>query len=550
LSLVVVQFNCASRGRPSGGPVDKITPTILQVFPASDSTGLNELSEIKILFSERMNEASVKQSIFISPPLAYDAIISGGDELILNVEEALQPEQTYVVTIGSGAKDLRNNRMEMSFQLAFSTGSVIDRGNISGTVYGTRSVESFYVYAYRIENRDSLNPIDVRADYLSQPGKNNYFSLDYLAPGDYRVFVVEDQNRNLLLDADYERVGIPYTDVTLDSVNSSYKPLNFFVSRFDTTMPFMTGVRSLNRQILQLRFSEPLQTLDTGQVSITDTLHDDSIEILGISTSKEALNQFLIFCASHDSVAGYKIKVEAVSDTNDISGLPSFLTYIASGQTDTTGFRINGIFPADSSKNQDIRKTIKIQFSKAVKAETVENSFHCWQENGDTLDMNWNWIELREAVLKPLKGFLPGAVYHFELKTEKIVSLWNESLSDTIINRIFFSKSPDEYGSISGIVQAQLDTAADVYVYLRPLRKTEQYRVRTSTDYRFIEPWLPEDNYQVGGYVDLDQNQKLSTGKLVPFSFSEPFNWSTDTIRVRKRWEMSDVFLTIPRGGE
>ena len=54
-----------------------------------------------------------------------------------------------------------------------------------------------------------VDPASHPADFLSQPGARGAFILNYLKPGTYRVFIVEDQNHNFLLDADYERVGIP-----------------------------------------------------------------------------------------------------------------------------------------------------------------------------------------------------------------------------------------------------------------------------------------------------------------------------------------------------
>ena len=72
LSVLFLKINCASRGRPGGGPVDTIPPVITGTEPHADSTGIAELDEIEIYFSERMNEGSVENSIFISPPLKFE----------------------------------------------------------------------------------------------------------------------------------------------------------------------------------------------------------------------------------------------------------------------------------------------------------------------------------------------------------------------------------------------------------------------------------------------------------------------------------------------
>jgi hypothetical protein len=64
--LIHSQFYCAARGDPDGGPKDLIPPQILETFPLPDSTGIKNLSEIELTFSERMDDGSVNQSVFIS----------------------------------------------------------------------------------------------------------------------------------------------------------------------------------------------------------------------------------------------------------------------------------------------------------------------------------------------------------------------------------------------------------------------------------------------------------------------------------------------------
>jgi len=58
--------------------------------------------------------------------------------------------------------------------------------------------------------------------------------------------------------------------------------------------------------------------------------------------------------------------------------------------------------------------------------------------------------------------------------------------------------------------------------------------------------WVSEGKYKLGGFVDIDKNRKYSPGSLNPFVFSEPFIIQDDTLRVRKRWELSDLRLSIP----
>ena len=49
--ILFITIKCATRGRPSGGPVDKIPPEIIYTFPSVDSIGVKYLNEIKSLKS-------------------------------------------------------------------------------------------------------------------------------------------------------------------------------------------------------------------------------------------------------------------------------------------------------------------------------------------------------------------------------------------------------------------------------------------------------------------------------------------------------------------
>ena len=57
------------------------------------------------------------------------------------------------------------------------------------------------------------------------------FSLKYLPDGEYRIFVIEDQNKNLLLDLAFERLAIPIGDVFLDSLQPQFASFQATISK-------------------------------------------------------------------------------------------------------------------------------------------------------------------------------------------------------------------------------------------------------------------------------------------------------------------------------
>lgn len=546
--LFVFYLNCATRGRPGGGPVDKIPPEIIETFPAPDSTGLSNLEKVEIYFSERMNESSVENSLFISPPLEYETDWSGGDEFTLSIKDTLAADHTYVITIGSGAMDMQKNRMADSYQFAFSSGKFIDKGEIYGRVYNITKKDLFYVYAYKKVNPDSLNPTRVTADFLSQPGPDGKFWLKYLPIGNYRVFVVEDQNKNLLLDSAYERVGIPTRDASVDTSKGPVGPLNFRVTRIDTTLPDISGARSIDNRTIQLRINEEVKHLNPQIISIVDTLSADTLEIKGITRNEEEPKQFLVFTALQDSGRGYRLSVEQLVDTSgNVQNNPQVTQIVGTNTQDTTHFELLRVVPKDSTTHFSLSALIQLGFSLPIDTGTVTKTIQILDRDSVKVAGDWNWAGLKGGSFRPDKNWYPGQIYTYSFSTKYIKSLWGDTLTDSTLTRTFFTMPEDEFGSLTGDYVGTESIRKDIYVQLIPIeQKKKSYKVIVDENKSFKFSWVLEGKYKLGGFIDLDSDRKYSPGSLFPFNFSEPFTTRDDTLRIRKRWEVSDKRISIP----
>jgi hypothetical protein len=548
ITYLLVELNCASRGRPGGGPTDTIPPTIIATEPRPDSTGLVKLDEIELYFSERMNEGSVENSIFISPPMEYETDWSGGDELTLTLKDSLDSDRTYVITIGSGAMDMQKNRMADSYQFAFSTGEILNRGEIYGRVFEISEKDIFYVYGYQIYDPDSLNPTIVKADFLSQPGPDGHFWLKYLPDGDYRIFVIEDQNKNLLLDLAFERVGIPIRDVVVDSTRSPVGPLNFRVTQIDTMLPEITGARALDNRTVLLRINEFVRMPIPEVITIQDTLNDETLPIINFARNKDEPKQFLLYTSLQDSGKGYRIFVEGLVDTsgNEQDEL-QIADFIGSDLVDTTKFELRRVEPPDSLKGAKLSSNISLAFSVPVDTTGLSDGFMCWDKDSTVVNGLWTWNNLTQGLYSLEKGFGSSQEYTFSIYTKYLKSLWGDTLADSTYSRRFFTISEDEFGILSGIYRSTIPENSTIHIQLVPMDKnktTYAASIYEGTEFQFNQ--VLEGRYKLGGFVDLDNNGKFSPGNLYPFSFSEPYVLTNDTLRIRKRWEISDISFSIP----
>ena len=64
LSFILIK--CANQLPPAGGEVDKIPPSIIEVYPPDGTTNYDE-NYFELNFSEYVDKRSVRDAIFISP---------------------------------------------------------------------------------------------------------------------------------------------------------------------------------------------------------------------------------------------------------------------------------------------------------------------------------------------------------------------------------------------------------------------------------------------------------------------------------------------------
>ncbi|MGH7454020.1 MAG: Ig-like domain-containing protein, partial [bacterium] len=97
-------------------------------------------THLEFTFSEKIDHASFEQALFISPASAQNEekrlrFRWRGLRVEVIFPDSLRQERTYVVTLGTDVRDLRNNRLASAFSLAFSTGDSIDTGEIHGQIF-------------------------------------------------------------------------------------------------------------------------------------------------------------------------------------------------------------------------------------------------------------------------------------------------------------------------------------------------------------------------------------------------------------------------------
>ncbi len=215
LGLLLCAFawflGCAEVLPPPGGEPDRTSPRIDSTSPANGSVGVLSEKTIEIQFSEQV-QAGTGKAVYISPRPKTDPKLKWrGDRLTITLADSFPPNQTTVVSIGSAVTDLRNNHLDSSMTIAFSTGPSLDSGRVSGTVLkegvGQPTVLVGLWELGRLTDStviDSLYP-----DYLTVTDAKGNFILKFLPDKSYRLIAFVDRSKNDRFNPKRESIALP-----------------------------------------------------------------------------------------------------------------------------------------------------------------------------------------------------------------------------------------------------------------------------------------------------------------------------------------------------
>jgi len=576
--LILFSFHCAKEGMPPGGPVDTTPPKVISVLPKPDSTKVDLNSKIEITFSERMSDKQTEESIFISPfPKKPFDFKWRGKTLILSPSEPLLKEKTYVITIGTGAQDLRRNHLSESYTFAFSTGLALDYGSISGTVWmkqtsGFRTESGVSIWAYfscsehseSISDTIQIDPEKDKPDYVTQSDTDGNYSLKNLssgspdAPQRYRLFAADDLNRDQVWDPDKEAIGVSTQDVELTSANIPKDHVDFIMELRDTTKPSLLDCQTLNKNQGRLDFDENLK--------IETVLNPDNFKIKSISTSEslkvnqvyfEENNTKSIFLITFEMSPRekYELKVLNLKDEsgNFLDTSANTCLFVGSARSDTSGPKVISTSPKNGETDVPQDREIILIFDEPPNHHSVESFFSLSDSNGVLILGKNRWENPNAFIFSPDSLLWGRMKYQIKLESQKILDLFGNPMTDSVFSLTFITLNPDTLGSLSGKVDVLgKNISGEIMVTLSLLDKTGKTYKKSlpqlplssgsPTGSFSFENILP-GTYMVGAYVDLNRDGDLTIGNPNPFILCEPFTFFPDTVHVRSRWETEGVEL-------
>lgn len=542
--LFVIISGCAGQYPPPGGPIDTIPPKIISSDPA-ENTLFFKGNKIILEFDKYMDQRSVQEAFFISPYIGSINFDWSGKKLKILFEEKLKENTTYVLVIGTSAKDRRGNNLPETFSIPFSTTGSIDSCLITGRVY-TDKPEEIKIFAFKINNllNDTTVFSELKPDYLSQTSKDGSFSLKYLAVGTYRLFAIRDVYNNLLYDAQADQYGTAQFDITFNDSLSFVQNLKFKLTQEDTSKPFITSVQPLNKNQITVELNEPVQS--NASFKILNSMTQDVLLVKSFYLIKP--NKFLLYTHDQDS-ANYEFFASEILDTasNEILPEKNIVKFYGSKLKDTTAPVFEFLNIKNNEDNIPLDKQFLLLFNEEILQSSFINGFELLDSNGNKKQCTFVWDTKVKVKILPVEDFGSKTTYFIKIKLDSLIDVFNNSLKDSTFELRFTTLDKNKISSISGKVTSDnLDLDyKKIIVEIYSLGRIKQKQNYTLTDKegRFSFNNLPEGKYTIEAFIDKNSNLKYDCGKINPFEFSEYFTVYPDTINLRARWPIENVII-------
>ncbi|MCD8262528.1 MAG: Ig-like domain-containing protein [Bacteroides sp.] len=201
-------YSCASIGYPDGGPIDETPPRFLRSTPEMGTLN-NTRTRIVLEFDEYIKLEKPNEKVVISPPqVKQPEIKAAGKRITVNLLDTLKTNTTYTIDFSDGIVDNNEGNPLGDFTFVFSTGDVIDTLSVSGIVLTASNLEPIKGILVGLQSNlaDSAF-ISLPLERVSRTDSRGQFNIRGIAPGEYRLFALEDGNQNYYFDQKSERIA-------------------------------------------------------------------------------------------------------------------------------------------------------------------------------------------------------------------------------------------------------------------------------------------------------------------------------------------------------
>jgi uncharacterized protein (DUF2141 family) len=239
--LILLLWSCANRIQPTGGPRDEDPPNLVASQPKHGQRNFQNQNVI-LIFDEYINVKNLKEQLIITPRIDgdYDYKINK-TTLTLEFEEPFADSTTYTLNFREAVIDITEANPAENVLVAFSTGSLLDTLQISGSVTSLLTkapIDEAIVGLYAED--DTLDIFSGPPYYFTQTNKAGNYVFNNIKDGNYRLYAFTDENKNLTCQSDRESYAFLSETINLDTAFMA-DTLNMQFLNIDTLKLTRTG---------------------------------------------------------------------------------------------------------------------------------------------------------------------------------------------------------------------------------------------------------------------------------------------------------------------
>ena len=219
-AVLAMVCSCAKMGQPDGGWYDETPPAIVRTSPADQGVNI-KAKKINIYFNEYIQVDNPTEKVVISPPQIEQAEIKpSGKKIEVELKDSLKPNTTYTIDFSDAISDNNENNPLGNYTFTFSTGDHIDTMQVAGYVLNAENLEPIKGILVGLYNNLS-DTIFTKEPMLrvSRTDSRGHFVIKGVAPGDYRIYALQDADNNYYFNQKSEQLAF-----THDIITPTFKP--------------------------------------------------------------------------------------------------------------------------------------------------------------------------------------------------------------------------------------------------------------------------------------------------------------------------------------
>jgi uncharacterized protein (DUF2141 family) len=569
LLLLALIYSCANVGSPNGGPYDETPPRFISSKPARNQTNYTGKT-VEILFDELIQVDKPTENVIVTPPqIQLPAIRPAGRKITVELYDSLQENTTYTIDFTSSIADNNEKNVLENFSFAFSTGDVIDSLEVSGYLLNAENLEPMPGITIGLHrNTDDSAFVKEPFARTSRTNDRGWFAIRNIAPGAYRIYALNDKNRDYRFDQPGEDIAfldslivptfefttrqdtlwrdsltvdtirtIEYTRFTPDDIE-----LRLFLEKFERQYILRPERPQENR--FTLRFNAPLDTLPVP-VPLNFTPADSSWYVPQWTEGKKAVTYWLADSLTwRQDTLQVAVEYPASDSLNVLRPRTDTLAVFMRSRPQETRRRGNDDKPEpvnflamhiNASGVRDVYDTVSIVFDEPVLS--IEKDLFRLDQKVDTV---WTPAEFdffpdttNALAFYINRKWKYGEEYRLEVDSAVVCNLygrWNDRVSQT-----FKIKEEDQYGhlfiNITGTdtIPAFVDllSAGDV-----PVRRA------AVADGGALFMNLAPGKYYARLIVDENNNGQWDTGNFAEKRQPEKVYYYPKEIEIMKNWQI------------